>query len=153
MPGLHHRHGSGGQWRSPPRDYIYEPAGCKACLCFTSNRSVHPTHYACIAISIHALSMLRTTACTRLSYKCELVPPSHWLSDSEVLLSRPTNAVNVYVSNLAASGTIPPGWTFTMYNPAYVSQSGFWNMQVQVACHNLPIFCKAVWMVNSNVDG
>ena len=45
-------------------------------------------------------------------------------------VSRPTNSVNVYVSNLAPSGTIPPGWTFTMYNSAYVGQSGFWNMQV-----------------------
>ena len=62
------------------------------------------------------------TAHVRLSYPT--------LTYNFVNLSRPTNTINVYVSNLAPSGTIPAGWTFTMYNPAYLSQSGFWNMQV-----------------------
>ena len=43
---------------------------------------------------------------------------------------RPTNTLNVYVKNLASSGTIPAGWTFTMSNPSYVSLTTFWNMQV-----------------------
>ena len=44
--------------------------------------------------------------------------------------ARPTATLNVFVKNVGSSGTIPAGWAFTMYNPSYVSQSGFWNLKV-----------------------
>ena len=44
---------------------------------------------------------------------------------------RPTSTLNVYVRNLAPSGTIPSGWDFTMFNPSYVDLTTFWNVQVR----------------------
>ena len=43
---------------------------------------------------------------------------------------RPTATLNVFVKNVGSSGTIPAGWDFTLYNPSYDDQSGFWNLRV-----------------------